>query len=102
MKKANSRSNHTPKPLPQVNAEFAAHGDTGQMTPERVRGMICNPVYAGFGPFPSLIDEETWIRAATQAIREQGPEQFLVNMLYVLRKSFDATDVDSSHDCASD
>jgi hypothetical protein len=89
MKKATSRSNHTPKPLPKVNAEFVAHEDTGEMTP-----MICNPVYAGFGPFPSLMDEETWVRAASQAIRDQGPEQFLVNMLYVLRQSFDATNVD--------
>jgi hypothetical protein len=94
MKKATSRSNHTPKPLPKVNAEFAALEDTAEMTPERVRGMICNPVYAGFGPFPSLIDEETWVRAASQAILEQGPEQFLVNMLYVLRQSFDATNAD--------
>jgi hypothetical protein len=31
------------------------------------------------------VDDETWVRAAAQAIREHGSEQWLVNLLYVLR-----------------
>jgi hypothetical protein len=49
--------------------------------------MICNPAYAGLPPFPQIISDEAWIKAATQLINEEGPEQFLVNMLYMLRQN---------------
>jgi hypothetical protein len=52
-----------------------------------VRGTIANPIYAGLGSYPQLITDEQWVRAAAQAIREDGAEQFLVNLLYVLRQS---------------
>jgi hypothetical protein len=35
--------------LANANVEFASNSDAGKMTPEQVRGMICNPVYAGIG-----------------------------------------------------
>lgn len=75
------------KPLPKPNVDLTASED-GQMTAEKVRAMFCNPLYAGItANFPKLVDDETWIRAAAQAIREHGSEQWLVNMLYVLRES---------------
>jgi hypothetical protein len=49
--------------------------------------MVCNPIYAGVGPFPQLIPDEEWVAAAAQSIKKEGAEQFLVNMLYVLRLS---------------
>lgn len=82
-------------PLPKPNVEFAAAGDTGDMTPQKVRGMIANPVYAGIGPYPAIIDEAEWIRSASKMIKDEGAEQFLVNMLYVLRKSLNATSGDA-------
>jgi hypothetical protein len=74
-------------------------GDTN-ITPDKMRSLICNPVYAGVGVFPALVDEETWVRAATQMIKKEGAEQFLVNMLYVLRRSFEtiAPDPDEEND----
>jgi hypothetical protein len=33
------------------------------------------------------MSDEEWVAAAATAIRNEGPEQFLVNMLYILRKS---------------
>jgi len=75
------------KPLPKPNVDLTA-SDDGEMTAEKVRAMFCNPLYAGItANFPKLVDDETWIRAAAQAIREHGSEQWLVNMLYVLRES---------------
>lgn len=74
-------------PLPKPNVEFATADDTGAMTPKKVRGMIANPVYAGVGPYPALIEEEEWVRSAAKMIKDEGAEQFLVNMLYVLRQS---------------
>ena len=90
MKKPKKRpTNRGDQPLPRVNVEYATSGDTSAMTPEKMRSLICNPIYAGVGPYPALVDEETWVRAAAQMIEIEGSEQFLVNMLYVLRQSWD-------------
>lgn len=64
-------------------------GDTGPWSEEQVRAITTNPIYAGFGPFQRAErDDEAWVRAAAREIREQGPEQFLVNLLVCLRASF--------------
>jgi hypothetical protein len=86
-----SESDSGHKPLPSVTVKFARTGDLGTMTPEKVRSLFCNPIYVGIGPFPGLVDDETWVRAAARMIAEEGAEQFLVNMLYVLRQSFAAS-----------
>lgn len=31
------------------------------------RGIVSNPVYAGIGPFPGLITDEQWVRAAADS-----------------------------------
>jgi hypothetical protein len=86
------------KPLPKPNVEFATASDSGDMTPEKVRGMIANPIYAGVGPYPAIIDEAEWIRNAAKMIRSEGAEQYLVNMLYVLRKSLATTASEAEND----
>ena len=75
------------KKLPAPNAAFRTANQTSEFTAADIRGMVCNPVYAGVGPFPQLIPDEEWVAAAAQAIKKEGAEQFLVNMLYVLRLS---------------
>ncbi len=82
------RNHGKEKPLPKPNAQMKL-SDSG-MAPLReaeVRGMIANPIYAGIGPYPQLIPDEQWVRCAAKAIAEDGPEQFLVNMLHVLRQA---------------
>lgn len=75
--------------LPEPNAVFVPSTKRmGTYTHEDVRGMISNPTYAGFGPFPQLIPDEMWIQTAIKEIELQGATQFLVNMLHVLRASF--------------
>jgi hypothetical protein len=73
--------------LPRPNAAFRSNDQTGDITPAEIRGMVCNPVYAGMGPFPALVSDEQWVAAATTAINKEGAEQFLVNLLYVLRQT---------------
>jgi hypothetical protein len=82
-----SQQDPSQQPLPKVNVRFASASASGQLTPENLRAMFCNPIYAGIGPYPTLVDDEDWVRAAARMIRDEGPEQFLVNMLYVLRQS---------------
>jgi hypothetical protein len=55
-----------------------------------VGGILCNPIYAGIPPFPELVPESQWRSVALKQIREVGARQFLVNMLYVLKRSFGA------------
>ena len=86
----NSEPHHngSEKPLPKPNARMKLSGSSfAELTEEEVRGMIANPIYAGIGPYPQLIPDEQWVRCAAKAIAEYGPEQFLVNMLYVLRQA---------------
>lgn len=56
--------------LPRPNAAFRSNEQTGDITPAEVRGMVCNPVYAGMGPFPALVSDEQWVAAAATAINK--------------------------------
>lgn len=79
--------NGSPQSLPAPNVAVRTSGQTEDFTPEQIRGMVCNPIYAGMGPYPQLIPDEKWIAAASQVIKKEGAEQFLVNLLYVLRET---------------
>ena len=81
-----------PRPLPKPTATLVSSDGIGEMTEDKIRGIVCNPVYAGIGPFPGLISDEQWVRAAATMIAEDGAEQFLVNLLHILRASFAASD----------
>ena len=73
--------------LPRPNAAFRTNDQTGDITPAEIRGMVCNPIYAGMGQYPALVTDEQWVAAAATAINKEGSEQFLVNLLYVLRQT---------------
>jgi len=73
--------------LPKPNAAFRSSDQTGPIMPAEIRGMVSNPVYAGVGPYPALLSDEEWVAAAVTAIKKEGAEQFLVNMLHVLRET---------------
>jgi hypothetical protein len=75
--------------LPNPNVSHTPP-DTDKLDDRTVKGMICNPIYTGVPPFQQLVSDEAWIQAATQLIAEEGPQQFLVNMLYMLRQSMEA------------
>lgn len=88
-----SGNGDTKPPLPKPTAKLRLSGSSAHFTEEEVRGIIANPVYAGIGPFPQLVPDEQWIRAASKAIQTDGPEQFLVNLLHVLRASLEGVKV---------
>jgi hypothetical protein len=81
--------NPTDRPLPEPTVAFRTADDSGPFTEEQVRGILTNPVYAGVGASSPIVGDAQWVRACTKLIEEDGPEQFLVNLLYVLRKSFE-------------
>jgi len=72
--------------LPKPNVTYVP-SNSDILDERSIKGMICNPIYTGLPPFGQVISDEAWVQAATQLIAEEGPEQFLVNMLYMLRQS---------------
>ena len=75
--------------LPKPNVVVAKSGTPPhEMTPEAIKGLLLNPIYAGVGPYPPLVEESQGVRACEKMIEEDGAEQFLVNLLYVLRECF--------------
>ena len=84
-------NNGSQAPLPRPNAKMKLGGSGTDFTEEEVRGIIANPLHAGIGPFPQLVSDEQWVRGAAKAIRQDGPEQFLVNLLHLLRESLKVT-----------
>jgi hypothetical protein len=88
--------NGSRSPLPPPNVAVARSGTpTHKLSPEAVKGILVNPIYTGVGPFPKLVDDEAWVLACAKLIEEEGKEQFLVNLLYVLRECLaEATDLE--------
>ena len=77
------------RPLPAPNVVVTRAGAPVQeLPPEAVKGILVNPIYAGVGPFPLLVEDAAWVRACARLIQEEGADQFLVNLLYVLRECF--------------
>jgi hypothetical protein len=77
------------RPLPRPNVSLPEHGDDpSKFGAAGLKGMVMNPIYAGVGDYPMMIPEDQWVAAARQVLHEDGPDQFLVNLLYVLRRTF--------------
>lgn len=79
------RSLNKPTSLPRPTVEYPVNPT--HPTEAAMRGALSNPVYAGIPPFSRRVSDEAWIEAALELIHEDGAEQFLVNMLYMLRLS---------------
>src|SRR5262252_8906919 len=81
--------NGSNEPLPAPNVVVARGGARlDALPPEAVKGILVNPFYTGVGPFPRLVEDAAWVRACARLIEEEGPQQFLVNLLHVLRECF--------------
>lgn len=77
--------------LPLPNVEWAPSGlPLTSFTAEAVKGILLNPLYTGAGPFPAIVDDAQWVAACKRLLQEETPEQFLVNLLFVLRRSLEA------------
>ena len=83
------RPGKLPKPTVEMVYNDDMPEDDERLGENAVRGMLCNPIYAGIKPFPAIIDDERWVRCAMRMIDDEGVEQFLVNMLYMLRRSYE-------------
>jgi hypothetical protein len=84
-----AEGNGSDRPLPAPNVVVTRAGAPVHELPrEAVKGILVNPIYAGVGPFPRLVEDAAWVRACAKLIQEEGAEQFLVNLLHVLRECF--------------
>jgi hypothetical protein len=76
----------TELPAPNVKVQRQSQGPP--RTHEARKGILVNPIYAGMGPYPRMVSDEMWIRAAAAAVQGDGIFQFLVNLLYLLHECF--------------
>ena len=91
--------NGSESPLPAPNVVVARSGTPpDELSPEAVKGILVNPIYAGVGPFPRLVQDDAWVRGCARMIEEEGSEQVLVNLLYVLRECLG--DLSSEESCS--
>jgi hypothetical protein len=75
--------------LPEPDVEFVEGGTKPEdFTEAGIKGIVMNPVYAGIGKFPPLVDDKQWVAACKRVMEQDSPEQFLVNLLYLLRATF--------------
>ena len=77
-------------PLPNVSYQGDRDWEEDRWNEKMVGGILCNPVFAGIPPFEAVIDEPTWIAAGVRMVENVGLRQYLVNVLYQLKKSMRA------------
>jgi len=75
--------NEKPLPNPTVKSTGGSCWSTAD-----IGGVLCNPVYTGIDPFPQIVPEDLWLKAAEKQVAEEGAEQYLVNVLFMLKASF--------------
>jgi len=81
-------------PLPSVSCRGDRDWNDDGWNKEMVGGILCNPVYAGIPPFDAAVDEPTWIGAGVKMVENVGLRQYLVNVLYELKKSVNSVVVE--------
>lgn len=76
-------------PLPRPNV-VAVEGDEDPalVTVEGIRGLMMDPIHAGVVGYRRYVSDDQWIAAARRVLDAAGPDQFLVNLLDLLRRSF--------------
>jgi len=62
-------------------------------TPDDVRKMLTNPVYTGVGPYPAVIEEETWLKCNVRLIEETGTRDVVESILARFQEVFPDLDV---------
>src|SRR5262249_23040789 len=82
-----SEGNGSDQPLPKRNVVVAMSGTPpDRLSPEAIKGILVNTIYTGLGLFPRRVQDDAWVRGCARMIEEEGAEQVLVNLLYVLRE----------------
>lgn len=50
--------------------------------------ILTNPVYCGIGPYPPIIDDDAFVKAAERYIKERGVNAYVKSLLANLRRAF--------------
>ena len=81
-------------PLPSVSYQGDRDWNQDGCNKDMVGGILCNPVFAGIPPFEAVVDEQAWITAGVKMVGNVGLRQYLVNVLYQLKKSINGVSVE--------
>lgn len=58
-----------------------------RFTEHDIRRMLSNPIYTGIGPFPRLVDDDTWIKAQARSVADQGARRTLTTIRNTLHEA---------------
>jgi len=73
---------------PAPDVEFVTSGtQPGEFTEAGIKGICMNPTYADIGEFPPFVSDRQWVAACKRIMERDTPEQFLVNLLFLLRST---------------
>jgi len=61
--------------------------DEHDWTAAKVMAMLVNPIYAGVGPYPRILEDELWIKGVSQLIENMGADLVLRVLLDSLRQA---------------
>ena len=75
-----------------VKSTFVSHYDQvaeklgeGSIS-EQIKTILCNPIYTGIGPYPSIVSDEKWIEVGVKLIEEIGIKEYLFNVFYCVEE----------------
>jgi hypothetical protein len=63
----------------------AAGKPVDQWSEAELTGVAINPVVTGLGQHPRVVSDEDWVASCLRILEEDGPAQFLTDVLHVLR-----------------
>lgn len=72
---------------------FKAAGDRAPFSGDDILDMVCNPVYAGMGPFPAIVTDDQWVAAVARVIESHGVETVLQRVVRNLNNAFGREDL---------
>jgi hypothetical protein len=84
----NRRNRFVPPTAHRETQDELHLGAVGNWQASDVVKLISNPIYAGVGPYPPMMSDADWVRAASKVIKEVGRERFLLTLLENLREAF--------------
>ena len=87
--KGDRRSSTKRQPLPLPDVIVPERGDdSSDFGMAEFKGVTMNPAYTRIGHYPRMVNDDRWIEAARRVFDNDGPDQFFVNLLYILRRTF--------------
>ena len=85
-------------PSPRVTPEAQQANSGGKWTANMVLAVMLNPIHVGLPGFGVTVSEAKWLRVVLREIQQSSLEQVLVDILYLLKRTYTEPGVDEDAD----